>query len=375
MNFKFDLLKKDNTSKARLGVLHTPHGDIKTPTFMPVGTLATVKSVLPRDLEEVGSQIILSNTYHLYLKPGSKIVANAGGLHKFMNWNKPILTDSGGFQVFSLGKLRKIEENGVVFSSHIDGSSHLFTPESVMKVQEELGADIIMAFDECTSYGTSYEDSKLAMERTLRWLERCRNAKKNDMQMLFPIIQGNMYKDLRVKSAIETAKFAECGIAVGGLSVGEPAELMYDILDEIEPYYPINMPRYLMGVGTPDYIIEGVMRGIDMFDCVLPTRIARNGTAMTSHGSITVRNSVYKEDYTPLDDECDCYCCRNFTKAYLRHLVNMNEILACSLLSIHNIRFLLKFTENIRNAIENGNLTEFRQKFYEKYYSHSQDNE
>lgn len=368
MSFSFDLIKYDVSSGARLGVFHTPHGDVKTPAFMPVGTLATVKSVLPRDLKEIGTQILLSNTYHLHLRPGSEIIRKAGGLHSFMHWDGPILTDSGGFQVFSLGKLCRISEEGVTFNSHIDGSKQIFTPENVMKIQENLGADVIMAFDECTPYGADKKTSEAAMERTLRWLNRCREAKTSENQILFPIIQGNMFKDLRVKSAVETAKYAQCGIAVGGLSVGEPAELMYEILDELQPYYPVNMPRYLMGVGTPDYIIESVMRGIDMFDCVLPTRIARNGTAMTSHGSVTVRNALYKEDFGPLDDECDCYCCRNFSRAYLRHLVNTNEILACTLLSVHNIRFLLKLTENIRNAISSGTLKEFRKEFYVKYY-------
>ena len=367
-NFSFRLIKKDAHSGARLGEFTTPHGVIKTPVFMPVGTAATVKAMLPSTLDEVKTQILLSNTYHLYLRPGADIVEQAGGLHKFMNWDKPILTDSGGFQVFSLGSLRKITEEGVTFQSHVDGSRHIFTPENVMETERKLGADIVMAFDECTAYGTDYKNSKIAMDRTLRWLERCKNAKYNDKQMLFPIIQGNMFKDLRIESVKATVPYAECGIAIGGLSVGEPAEVMYDMLDELQPYYPENMPRYLMGVGTPDYIIEGVMRGIDMFDCVLPTRIARNGTAMTSQGSVTVRNAVYKQDFTPLDPECDCYCCRNYTKAYLRHLVNTGEILAAMLLSIHNIRFLLRLTENIRDAIANDTLEDFRKEFYRKYY-------
>ncbi|MDD4290712.1 MAG: tRNA guanosine(34) transglycosylase Tgt [Clostridia bacterium] len=367
-NFSFKIIKEDGASHARRGLFHTPHGDIETPIFMPVGTLATVKSLMPSTVEELGAQIILSNTYHLYLRPGEDIVQKAGGLHRFMNWNKPILTDSGGFQVFSLGSLRKITEEGVQFASHIDGSRHLFTPEKVMDIEEKLGADIIMAFDECTDYGSKYEYAKHAYLRTLRWLERCANSKKNDMQMLFPIIQGNMFEDLRIESAIESVKCAKCGIAVGGLSVGEPKEVMYRMLDVLEPHYPREMPRYLMGVGTPDYIIEGVMRGIDMFDCVLPTRIARNGTAMTSKGKVVVRNALYKEDFTPLDDECDCYCCRNFTKAYLRHLVNSGEILGATLLSIHNINFLLKLVKNIREAISADSLKEFREEFYAKYY-------
>ena len=346
----------------------TPHGVIETPAFMPVGTLATVKGVMPSTLNEIRTQILLSNTYHLYLRPGEDIVAKAGGLHKFMHWDKPILTDSGGFQVFSLGELRKITHDGVYFSSHIDGSKHFFSPEKVMDIENALGADIIMAFDECSNYGCDHDYAFQAMKRTLNWLDRCAVHHKNENQMLFPIIQGNMFKDLRIQSVKETVPYAKCGIAVGGLSVGEPKELMLEMLDELVPYYPENMPRYLMGVGTPDYIIEGVRRGIDMFDCVLPTRIARNGTAMTSQGKVVVRNAIYKEDFSPLDPECDCYTCRNFSKAYLRHLVNCNEILAATLLSIHNIKFLLDLTKNLRNAISEGTFDVFVEEFYKKYY-------
>lgn len=368
MKFSFEIQKKDSKSLARRGKFVTPHGVIETPAFMPVGTLATVKSVLPTTLNEIGTQILLSNTYHLYLRPGEDIVQKAGGLHKFMNWDKPILTDSGGFQVFSLGDLRKITEEGVYFSSHIDGSKHFFSPEKVMDIENALGADIIMAFDECSNYGSDKDYAKKALRRTINWLDRCYNHHKNENQMLFPIIQGNMYKDLRIQSAKETIPYAKMGIAIGGLSVGEPKEVMVDMLDTLAPHYPENMPRYLMGVGTPDYIIEGILRGIDMFDCVLPTRIARNGTAMTSQGKVVVRNAKYKEDFTPLDPECDCYTCRNFTKAYLRHLVNCNEILASTLLSIHNIKFLLDLTKNLREAISNDTLQEFVSEFYAKYY-------
>ncbi|MBQ2914804.1 MAG: tRNA guanosine(34) transglycosylase Tgt, partial [Clostridia bacterium] len=279
--FSYELLHIDKHTGARTGIFHTPHGDIETPIFMPVGTAATVKGLLPSTLKELGTQILLSNTYHLYLRPGADIVEQAGGLHQFMHWDKPILTDSGGFQVFSLGAMRKITEEGVIFSSHIDGSKHVFTPESVMKTEEKLGADIIMAFDECSAHGSDHRYAEQAMMRTHRWLDRCAKAHQNGKQMLFPIIQGNFYDDLRVESAKFVRDYAECGIAVGGLSVGEPSELMYKMLDVLQPYYPENMPRYLMGVGTPDYILEGIERGIDMFDCVLPTRIARNGTAMT----------------------------------------------------------------------------------------------
>lgn len=366
--FSYELVHIDKHAGARAGVFHTPHGDIETPIFMPVGTAATVKSLLPSTLKELGTQILLSNTYHLYLRPGSDIVKRAGGLHKFMNWDKSILTDSGGFQVFSLGDLRKITDDGVMFSSHVDGSRHIFTPESVMQTEHDLGADIIMAFDECSTYGATHEYARQAMNRTHRWLDRCAKAHTNGTQMLFPIIQGNMYTDLRLESVKFVRDYAECGIAVGGLSVGEPDEVMYKMLDDIRPYLPENMPHYLMGVGTPDYLLEGIERGIDMCDCVLPTRIARNGTAMTSQGKVVVRNGCYKEDFSPLDNECDCYCCQNFSKAYLRHLVNCKEILAAELLSIHNIRFLLKLVEGAREAIKQDSFADYKREFYAKYY-------
>lgn len=366
--FSFQLIHTDKHTGARAGVFHTPHGDIETPIFMPVGTAATVKSLLPTTIKEIGTQILLSNTYHLYLRPGAETVKLAGGLHKFMNWDGPILTDSGGFQVFSLGELRKITDEGVTFSSHLDGSKHIFTPESVMQTEHDLGADIIMAFDECSGYGCDKAYAKSAMERTHRWLERCANAHTNGTQMLFPIVQGNMFEDLRVQSAQFVSDFAECGIAVGGLSVGEPSVVMFKMLDIIRPYLPENMPHYLMGVGTPDYILEGIERGIDMCDCVLPTRIARNGTALTSHGKVVVRNGVYKQDFSPLDDNCDCYCCKNFTKAYLRHLVNCKEILGAELLSLHNIHFLLNVVKGAREAILNDGFTEYKREFYKNYY-------
>ena len=371
MNFSYKVIKQDRHTGARVGELTTPHGVVQTPIFMPVGTQASVKAVLPKTLEELNAQIVLSNTYHLYLRPGAEIVAKAGGLHRFMNWNRPILTDSGGFQVFSLAQLRDITDDGVTFHSHIDGSAHLFTPERVMEIENLLGADIIMAFDQCTPYGCSQTDAEIAMRRTLRWLDRCAKVQNNENQMLFPIVQGNMYRSLREESIKNTLPYAKCGIAIGGLSVGEPSEIMYEMLDALYPYYPEHMPRYLMGVGSPDYILEGVLRGIDMFDCVLPTRIARNGTAMTSQGKVVVRNAVYKEDFSPLDSSCDCYTCRNFTKAYLRHLINADEILGASLLSIHNIRFLLKLAEDIRAAIMDDSFLDFRREFYRKYYDKS----
>ena len=371
-DFSYELIHTDKHTGARAGVFHTPHGDIETPIFMPVGTAATVKSLLPSTLKEIGTQILLANTYHLYLRPGSQIVKQAGGLHKFMNWDRPILTDSGGFQVFSLGDLRKITDEGVTFSSHIDGSKHIFTPESVMQTEHDLGADIIMAFDECSTYGCDKKYAKSAMERTHKWLDRCAKAHTNGEQMLFPIVQGNMFEDLRIQSAKFVRDYAECGIAVGGLSVGEPSDVMYRMMDVIRPYLPENMPRYLMGVGTPDYLLEGFERGIDMCDCVLPTRIARNGTAMTSHGKVVVRNGVYKQDFTPLDDKCDCYCCQNFTKAYLRHLVNCKEILAAQLLSIHNVHFLLNLVKGARQAILNDCFVEYKRAFYADYYGKRQ---
>ena len=364
----YELIKTCKQSGARLGVLHTPHGDIETPIFMPVGTQATVKSMTPEELKEIGSQIILSNTYHLYLRPGHELVKKAGGLHEFMHWNKPILTDSGGFQVFSLGPLRKISEEGVEFRSHLDGSKHFLTPEKAMEIQNALGSDIMMAFDECAPYPASREYVKNSLERTTRWLERCKEAHKNpEKQALFGIIQGGMYKDLREQSAKEITAIDLPGYAIGGLSVGEPKPMMYDILEHTTPFMPVDKPRYLMGVGSPDDLIEGVIRGVDMFDCVLPTRIARNGTAMTSQGKVVVRNATYAEDFTPLDPECDCYTCRNYTKAYIRHLIKTNEMLGARLITTHNLHFLLKLMENIRQAIREDRLLDFREEFFTKY--------
>ncbi len=367
--FWFELQHVEKHTGARAGVFHTPHGDILTPVYMPVGTQATVKGVLPRDLKEAGSQIILSNTYHLYMRPGDDIVKKAGGLHKFMNWDRPILTDSGGFQVFSLTKLNKIKDEGVYFNSHVDGSRHLFTPEKAIEIEENLGADIIMQFDQCSEYGYTYEQAKQAMERTSRWLERCAAAKTRDDQALFPIVQGNFYKDLRTESLNRCLPYVKHGIAIGGLSVGEPKPLMYELLDHLQPLLPTNVPRYLMGVGSPDCLVEGVMRGIDMFDCVLATRVARNGTAFTSNGKIVARNSKYREDFSPLDENCDCYCCKNYSKAYIRHLINVGEMLSAQLLSLHNITFLHKLMAGMRRAIFDDNLQEFAKEFYAQYGS------
>ena len=365
--FSFEVIKTDPETGARAGIFHTPHGDIETPVYMSVGTQATVKGVFPRDLKEAGAQIILANTYHLYMRPGHELVRSAGGLHKFMNWDRPILTDSGGFQVFSLAKLNDIKDEGVWFRSHIDGSKHFFTPEKVMEIENALGADIFMQFDECSEYGVDYKYAKGALERTTRWLERCVSAHKNAGQALFPIVQGNFYKDLRIESVRAVRPYAKYGLGIGGLSVGEPKPLMYEMLEAIRPELPDGVPRYLMGVGSPDCLIEGVRRGIDMFDCVLATRIARNGTALTSKGKIVVRNAAYREDFTPLDENCDCYCCRNYTKAYLRHLINAGEMLSSMLLSLHNITFLNRLMRGMRNAILQGGLREFCEEFYAKY--------
>ncbi len=365
---KYELLHVDKNSGARRGVVHTPHGDIQTPIFMPVGTLATVKAMSPEELKnDVKAQIILSNTYHLYLRPGHDIVKEAGGLHKFMNWDRPILTDCGGFQVFSLSSLRKISEEGVLFNSHLDGSKHLFTPEKVMEIEEALGADIIMAFDECCPYPADYEYVKKSMERTTRWAVRCKEAHKTENQGLFGIIQGGFYKDLREQSAKDLISLDFPGYAIGGISVGEPKEEFLDILRYTTPLMPENKPRYLMGVGSPDYLIEASLAGIDMCDCVLPTRLARHGTALTSKGKLVIRNQNFARDWNKLDDECDCYTCKNYTRAYLRHLIKTNEILGMRLLSLHNLRFLTKLMERVRIEIEHDNLLAFREEFYKKY--------
>ncbi len=361
--FSYRVIHTCKQTGARVGELTTPHGVIQTPIFMPVGTQATVKSLAPYEIEQAGAQIILSNTYHLYLRPGHKLVEEAGGLHQFMNWNKPILTDSGGFQVFSLSKIRKITDEGVKFASHLDGSRHLITPEKSMEIQNSLGSDIIMAFDVCSSTDCNEKQARQAMEQTLRWLDRCDKYHKNERQMLFPIVQGNFFTDLRKESIERTLPYAKCGIAIGGLSVGEPKPVMYDMLDVLKPYYPENMPRYLMGVGSPDCLVEGVLRGIDMFDCVLPTRIARNGTAFTHNGKVVVRNGKYKSDFSTLDDKCDCYACKSYTKGYLRHLINAGEILGGRMLSLHNITYLLELMSRIRQAILEDRFGDFVQEF------------
>lgn len=367
MAIKYELVKKSSQCNARAGIIHTPHGDIETPIFMPVGTRATVKAMTPEELKSIEAQIILGNTYHLYLRPGDDIIAEAGGLHKFMNWDRPILTDSGGFQVFSLGDMRKITEEGVEFRSHIDGSKHFISPEKSISIQENLGSDIMMAFDECVEYPAKKEYVESSMQRTLRWLDRCVEAHRNENQALFGIVQGGMYKDLREYSAKETIKRDCDGFSIGGLSVGEPKELMIDILNFTTPFLPEDKPRYNMGVGTPDYLFESVEAGIDMADCVLPTRIARNGTAITSRGNLVVKNAVYKKDFAPLDQDCDCYTCKNYTRAYIRHLVNVNEILGARLLTIHNLHFLIDMMANIRKSIIEDRFLEYKKEFYEKF--------
>jgi queuine tRNA-ribosyltransferase len=365
---RYEFIKECKQTGARLGRVHTPHGVIDTPTFMPVGTQATVKAMAPNELKELGAQIILSNTYHLYIRPGHKLVEKAGGLHGFMNWDRPILTDSGGFQVFSLNELRKIKEEGVEFKSHLDGTKHFFTPEYVMEIENSLGADIMMAFDECTPYPCDWDYAKNSMERTIRWLKRCKDAHKNtEKQALFGIVQGSTYKDLRIESARRTVEIELPGYAVGGLSVGEPKDLMNEVLEYTVPELPKDKPRYLMGVGSPDALLDGAIRGIDMFDCVLPTRIARNGTVMTSKGKLVVRNAEYAEDFLPMDEECDCYACKNFSRAYIRHLIKAGEILGGRLTSIHNLRFLQNLMANIRKAIAEDRLGDYREEFFIKY--------
>lgn len=367
MKIKYELLKK--SGNARYGLLHTNHGTFETPMFMPVGTLATVKTLTPEQVKECNSAVILSNTYHLWLRPGEDIVKSAGGLHKFMNYYGPILTDSGGFQVFSLAKPKDITEEGVKFKSHIDGANLFLTPELSIEIQNKLDSDIAMSFDECIPYPAEYEYAKKSTERTLRWAKRGKENFKNENQSLFGIVQGGEYTDLREFSAKETVKIGFDGYSIGGTSVGEDKETMYKMIDDGIRYLPSDKPRYLMGVGEPVDIIEGVIRGIDMFDCVLPTRIARHGNAFTRNGKINIKNSKYKADFTPIEENCDCYACKNYTKAYIRHLIICGESLGGTLLSIHNIRFLIKLTEELREAIKTDTLLDYKNEFLKKYQS------
>ncbi|HHU19975.1 MAG TPA: tRNA guanosine(34) transglycosylase Tgt [Bacilli bacterium] len=365
---RYELIKTCKQTGARLGRVHTPHGSFETPIFMPVGTLATVKTMTPEELKEINAQIILSNTYHLWLRPGEDIIQEAGGLHQFMNWDRPTLTDSGGFQVFSLSDLREIEEKGVHFRNHISGEKLFLTPEKATQIQNALGSDIMMAFDECPPFPAEHKYMKNSVERTSRWAERCLTAhQRPEDQGLFGIVQGGEYKDLRKQSAQDLTSLDFPGYAIGGLSVGEPKEIMNEMVEYTTQFLPTEKPRYLMGVGSADSLIDGAIRGIDMFDCVLPTRIARNGTLMTSQGRLVVRNAKFARDFSPLDPNCDCYTCKNYTRAYIRHLIKTDEILGLRLTTYHNLYFLLNLMEQVREAIKADRLGDFREEFFENY--------
>ena len=376
MKIKYELLKNDTQTKSRYGLLHTNYGTFETPMFMPVGTQATVKTLSPEEIKALGSGVILSNTYHLWLRPGEDVVNKAGGLHKFMNYDGPILTDCGGFQVFSLIKNKKkdITEEGVYFKSHIDGKKLFLTPELSIQIQNKLDSDIAMSFDECIPYPASYEYAKASTERTLRWAKRGKDVFNNERQSLFGIVQGGEYEDLRKYSAEETVKMNFDGYSIGGTSVGEDKDTMYKMIEYAIKYLPEDKPRYLMGVGDPIDIIEGVIRGVDMFDCVLPTRIARHGNAFTHFGKINIKNAKYKEDFTPIEDTCDCYACKHYTKAYIRHLIVANESFGQRLLSIHNIRFLTKLTEDLRIAIKEDTILDYKDKFMKDYLGDYENN-
>ena len=363
--FSFELIHTDKNTKARCGIIHTPHGDVYTPMFMPVGTLATVKYLSPEDLYEIGSQVILANTYHCWLRPGEDVVANAGGLHKFMNYKRPMLTDSGGFQVFSLSEKRKISEEGVSFKSHLDGSALFLSPEKSIEIQNKLGAD--MSLDECPPYPCSYEYMKKSVDRTLRWAKRGKDVHNNQYQALFGICQGGEFEDLRKYSTEQTVAMDFDGYSIGGTALGESKDTMHKMIEYTVKYLPEDKPRYLMGVGTPEDLLEGVLRGVDMFDCVVPTRIARHGSLLTSTGKINIKDKKYEYDLSPLDENCDCETCKNYTKSYLRHLYRCDEGLGKRLLSIHNLRFLLKLSEDMRKAIMEDRFLEFKEEFERKY--------
>ena len=365
--FYLEILHVDKNCGARYGILHTPHGDVEVPMFMPVGTLATVKTLSPEEVKSIGSGVILANTYHLHLRPGEDLVAKAGGVHKFMNYDGPILTDSGGFQVFSLAKNRKISEEGVTFKSHLNGDTIFFSPESVIGIEEKIGADIAMSFDECIPYPATYEYAKKSTERTIRWAKRGKDAHKKEDQALFGIVQGGEFEDLRKECALKLVDMDFDGYSIGGTSIGEPKDVCFKMIDYAIKYLPENKPRYLMGVGSLDYILEGIAKGIDMMDCVLPTRIARHGTLMTHEGRVNIRKEMYKEDFTPLDKECDCYCCKNYTKAYLRHLYVSGESFGARLMSIHNLRFLISIVEGVREAIKEDRFLEYKDEILRKY--------
>ena len=366
-NFFLEIKHVCRQTGARYGILHTPHGDVEVPMFMPVGTLATVKTLSPEEIQELGAGVILANTYHLHLRPGEDIVEKAGGIHKFMNYNGPILTDSGGFQVFSLMENRKINEEGVIFKNHLNGSRIEFTPEKVIAIQEKIGADIIMSFDECMPYPVEHKYAQASVERTLRWAKRGLEAHIRKDQALFGIVQGSDFEDLRRLSATELAKMDFPGYSIGGTSIGEPKDVFIKMVEQSVKYLPHDKPRYLMGVGSIDFLLEGVERGVDMFDCVLPTRIARHGALMTSNGRVNIRDAKYKEDFSPLDANCDCYTCRNYTRAYLRHLYVSEEIFGKRLLSIHNVRFLISLMEKAREAIKKDRFGDFKAEVYRSF--------
>src|SRR5574344_100347 len=366
-DFAFQLLKRSDKTNARAGLFKTPHGEIKTPIFMPVGTNSSVKTLTSDQIRATGAQIILSNSYHLYLRAGTKLIKQFGGIHKWMNWDKPVLTDSGGFQVFSLANLRKITEDGVEFQDPKDGKKHFISPEKSMEIQEDIGADIVMAFDECAPYPCEYDVAKAAMERTHRWLDRCVKAKKNPKQALFPIVQGAFFDDLRKESARVISGYDATGYAIGGVSVGEPDDIKNHFVELTAPLLPENKPRYLMGVGTPEDLLDGIKNGIDMFDCVLPTRNARHGSFFTWEGKKNIKNKQFYDDDRPLDEHCNCYSCKNHTRAYIRHLFKCQEGTAMTLLSIHNIQFLIEFSQKCREHILNGTFEEFYNENYEKF--------
>ena len=368
MKIEYTLLKKEKNTGARLGKIKTNYGEYNTPMFMPVGTQATVKTLSPEEIKDMHAGIILSNTYHLWLRPGEDVVSLAGGLHKFMNYDGPILTDSGGFQVFSLAKPKDITEEGVRFKNHLNGDELFLTPEKSIQIQNKLDSDIAMSFDECIGWPAPYDYCKNSVERTLRWAKRGKDAFNNDMQSLFGIVQGGEYADLRRYCAEELVKMNFDGYSIGGTSVGEDKPTMYKMVSMSTKYLPENKVRYLMGVGDPIDIIENVIRGIDIFDCVSPTRLARHGHAYTKYGKINLKNSKYKTDFSPIDDNCDCYACKNYTKAYIKHLINANETFGARLLSIHNIRYLIKLTEDLREAIKNDNIEEYKEEFVRNYY-------
>ncbi|MET0787274.1 MAG: tRNA guanosine(34) transglycosylase Tgt [Paenisporosarcina sp.] len=365
---RYELIKTDKQTGARLGIVHTPHGSFETPTFMPVGTQATVKTMSPEELKTMEAGIILSNTYHLWLRPGNDIIREAGGLHKFMNWDRAILTDSGGFQVFSLSEFRKIEEEGVHFRNHMNGDKLFLSPEKAMQIQNDLGSDIMMAFDECPPFPATPEYMKASVERTSRWAERCLEAHARPQdQGLFGIVQGGEYENLRRQSAADLVSMDFPGYAIGGLSVGEPKDIMNRVLEFTTPFLPSDKPRYLMGVGSPDSLIDGAIRGVDMFDCVLPTRIARNGTLMTSNGRLVVKGAQFARDFGPIDENCDCYVCKNYSRAYIRHLIKAEETFGIRLTSYHNLHFLMNLMKQVRQAIREDRLGDFRAEFFEQY--------